>query len=186
MKQNSRDPRTPTEWHLFDPFRIMSGLSTHRRRKDMKQVQKVSCIDCPKLSRILIDRYNMSAHCLVSLDTNCKLICIEMQPIMNHNFQQAPNNWISFYNTDDVTSIELTFGLDQHIDRYLCVFLAYFLRMFCMSMDRVSYTSLLVNWNTCRKWFLVYRTMVHQHIYSNSNECHWMLQLCNIHKSWHI
>ena len=87
--QGSTDP---TEWHLFDPFRIMSGLSTHRRRKDMKQVQKVSCIDCPKLSRILIGQYNMFARCLVSLDMNCKLICIEMQPIMNHNFRQAQNN----------------------------------------------------------------------------------------------
>ena len=96
MKQNGT---------FFDPFRIISGLSTHRRRKDMKQVQKVSCIDCPKLSRILIDRCNMFAHCLVSLDTNCKLIYIEMQPIMNHNFQQARSNLISLYVTafDDVT-----------------------------------------------------------------------------------
>merc|ERR1712227_94091 len=77
----------------------------------------------------------MFANCLVSLDTNCKLIYIEMQPIMNHNFQQARDK----------------FGLDQHIDRYLCVFLAYFLRMFYMSMDRVSYISLLVNLHTCRK-----------------------------------
>ena len=84
--------KNETEWHLFDPFRIISGLSTHRRRKDMKQVQKVSCIDCPKLSKILIGRYNTSAHCLVSLDKNCKLICIEMQPIMNHNFRQAQSN----------------------------------------------------------------------------------------------
>lgn len=97
--------KNETEWHLFDPFRIISGLSTHRRRKDMKRVQKVSCIDCPKLSRILIDRCNMFVHCLVSSDTNCKLIYIEMQPIMNHNFQQARSNLISLYITafDDVT-----------------------------------------------------------------------------------
>merc|ERR1719410_704284 len=67
----------------------------------------------------------MFAHYLVYLDTICKLIYIEMQPIMNHNFQQARSK----------------FGLDQHIDRYLCGFLAYFLRMFCMSMDRVLYKS---------------------------------------------
>ena len=82
------------EWHQFgNPSRVVGqGLSTHRRRKDMKQVQKVSCIDCPKLSKIQTDLYNMFAHYPVLLDMNCKLIYIEMQPIMNHNFQQAQSN----------------------------------------------------------------------------------------------
>ena len=141
-----------------NPFRVIGGLSTHRRRTDMKQVQKESCIGCPKLSRIQIGRYNMFAHCWVSLDTNCKLIYIEMQPITNRNFQQARSNLIcrqstTFYDVIITASlsIKLTFGLGRHIDRCLYVFLAYFLRMFCMSMDKVFCKGLLVNWHTYRK-----------------------------------